>query len=285
MQVEAVTEFSTPETQLVSLYFAADGFAVSAPDYLGLGRSSGLHPFVAAASEATATVDMLTATEQASARLGVPLSRTLLATGFSQGGHAAMATARLLQHSATRWHLTALAPIAGPYDLNAEFPAIFDPEQVDPHRAAGYLAYILIAWNRLYHLYDDPAEVFTEPAASKITSLFDGTHDLNEIAAALPPAAELLRPAWHAQILHPTGRFAAAIRRNQVCHWAPQAPTRLYASHGDHDVVFANAQTCLQQIHNVGGRAQIEDMGQVDHVGTAKASLPHIRAWFSQLAS
>jgi hypothetical protein len=168
--------------------------------------------------------------------------------------------------------------------LDAEFPAILDPNQVDPHRASGYLGYILTAWNSLYHLYDDPAEVFAKPAAGQINSLFDGTHEIDAIDKVLPPGTELLQPTWRAQVIHPTGQFAAAIRLNQVCHWAPQAPVRLYASHGDHDVVFANAQRCLEQIQDRDGHAQIEDMGQVDHVGTARASLPLIRGWFAQLA-
>jgi hypothetical protein len=280
----APSDFDTDEIRLATLYFASDGFAVSAPDYLGLGRSAGLHPFVHAASETTASVDMLATAEHASAERGVHVSRKLFVTGFSQGGHAAMATGQALQNASTPWQVTALAPISGPYDLDAEFSAIFDPNQVDPHRASGYLAYVLTAWNRLYHLYDDPAEVFTEPAADEIDGLFDGTHELDAVAAALPPVTKLLRPAWEAQIMHPTGRFAAAIRSNQVCHWAPRIPVRLYASHGDHDVVFANAQRCLEQLQDQGGRAPIEDMGQVDHVGTAIASLPLIRAWFTQLA-
>jgi hypothetical protein len=49
-------------------------------------------------------------------------------------------------------------------------------------------------------------------------------------------------------------------------------------------VVFANAQTCSAQIRAEGGHAEIEDMGQVDHVGTALASLPLMRAWFALLA-
>lgn len=280
---DAPSDFDTQEVELVSLYFASGGFAVSAPDYLGLGLSAGPHPFVEARSEATATIDMLAAAAHTGPERGVPLSRRLFLTGFSQGGHAAMATGQALRESRSPWHVTALAPMAGPYDLDAEFAAILDPEQVDAHRASGYLGYILTAWNRLYHLYDSPAEVFTQPTAGEIDGLFDGTHEIDEISAALPPATELLQPAWQAQIAQPTGRFAAAVGTNQVCHWAPRVPVRLYASHGDHDVVFANAQACSAQIRAEGGRARIEDMGQVDHVGTALASLPLIRAWFTRL--
>jgi hypothetical protein len=238
-----------------------------------------------ATSEASATVDMLTATRHVSAQLHVRLSRKICLTGFSQGGQAAMATGQEMQRDPAGWTVAALAPISGPYDLNAEFPVIFDASRVDPHRASGYISYILTAWNALYHLYASPWGVFTAPVAGQISSLFDGGHEIDAIDAALPPATGLLRPTWRSMVQHPAGRLAAAIRANAVCLWAPREPVRLYASHGDHDVVYANAETCLRQIGDASGHAQIEDMGEVDHVGTVKASVPLVRAWFSQLTA
>ncbi len=230
-------------------------------------------------------MDMLTAADRVSAQHHVRLSRKVFLTGFSQGGQAAMATGQAMQRNHSRWAVAALAPISGPYDLDSEFPVMFDANRVDPHRASGYIAYILTAWNRLYHLYANPKDVFTPRVADQINSLFNGNNEIDTIAAALPPATRLLQPAWRTLIEYPAGRLAMAIRANHVCHWAPQEPTRLYASHGDHDVVYANAETCLRQIKDKGGHAQIEEMGEVDHVSSVLASLPLIRAWFSQLAA
>ncbi|MFG1791959.1 alpha/beta fold hydrolase [Nocardia sp. NPDC049149] len=68
------------------------GFAVVAPDYLGLGRfDTGPHPYLEIASEATATIDLLRA-----ARATRPeLSRTWAVLGVSQGGQAALGTGHL----------------------------------------------------------------------------------------------------------------------------------------------------------------------------------------------
>ncbi|MFF3222436.1 alpha/beta fold hydrolase [Nocardia suismassiliense] len=68
------------------------GFAVVAPDYLGLGRfDTGPHPYLEIASEATATIDLLRA-----ARTTHPeLSRTWAVLGVSQGGQAALGTGHL----------------------------------------------------------------------------------------------------------------------------------------------------------------------------------------------
>ncbi|RMI30357.1 lipase family protein [Nocardia stercoris] len=68
-------------------YFLAHGFAVVAPDYIGLGPyATGAHPYLELSSEGTATVDLVRA-----ARAAHPeLSRTWAVIGQSQGGHAAL---------------------------------------------------------------------------------------------------------------------------------------------------------------------------------------------------
>ncbi|MFI7670629.1 alpha/beta hydrolase family protein [Nocardia sp. NPDC049526] len=73
-------------------YLASQGFAVVAPDYLGLGRfDTGPHPYLGIDTEATATIDLVRA-----ARAAHPeLSRTWAVMGASQGGQAALGTGHL----------------------------------------------------------------------------------------------------------------------------------------------------------------------------------------------
>ncbi|WP_068051945.1 lipase family protein [Nocardia xishanensis] len=70
----------------------SQGFAVVAPDYLGLGRfDTGPHPYLELRTEATATIDLVQA-----ARAARPeLSSTWAVFGASQGGQAALGTAQL----------------------------------------------------------------------------------------------------------------------------------------------------------------------------------------------
>lgn len=71
-------------------HLVSKGFAVVAPDYLGLGRfDTGPHPYLDIDTEATATLDML----RAARSVRDDLSPVWLAAGMSQGGHAALATA------------------------------------------------------------------------------------------------------------------------------------------------------------------------------------------------
>ncbi|MGV9680056.1 lipase family protein [Nocardia sp. NPDC003482] len=71
--------------------FLTKGFAVVAPDYLGLGRfDTGTHPYLELKTEASATVDMVGAARAAHPELG----RRWVVLGGSQGGQAALGTAR-----------------------------------------------------------------------------------------------------------------------------------------------------------------------------------------------
>ncbi|GAB3420516.1 alpha/beta hydrolase family protein [Flindersiella endophytica] len=271
----------TPEGQLAPLVFAAEGFAVVAPDYVGLGTSPDRHPFIHATTEASASIDLLQAATTAAGRLGQPLSHDLFVTGHSQGGHAAMVVGQQVQRHPGLWRLRALAPMAGPYDLSGELSAVLDPSRTDPAKAVVYLSYLLTSSDRLYDLYDDPSQAFLPPYDGTLEALFDGSHGLTDIEASLPDQPEqVFRPAVLSQIAHPHGRFAAALRANEVCEWAPAVPTRLYAGRADRDVVFAHTQSCQRHIHARGGTAEILDLGNLDHTGTAIASLPRIRDWF-----
>ncbi|WP_194833886.1 lipase family protein [Nocardia sp. XZ_19_369] len=72
--------------------FLSKGFAVVAPDYLGLGRfDTGPHPYLELKTEATATIGLI----KAARSHFTELSRTWVVLGGSQGGHAALGTAHL----------------------------------------------------------------------------------------------------------------------------------------------------------------------------------------------
>src|SRR5690606_18468229 len=78
--------------------FAGGGFVYVAPDYLGLGGSDvPRHRYFHAATEASATVDLLAAAGQLLDDLAVERDGRLFLFGFSQGGHAALASHRALE--------------------------------------------------------------------------------------------------------------------------------------------------------------------------------------------
>jgi hypothetical protein len=139
------------------------------------------------------------------------LRRDVLLTGFSQGASAATGLAKALQLGADdrpgSFRPGAVAPISGAYDLrHAEVPAMLRGE-LDPFWSTAYTAYLLVAWNRLHHLYDSPADVFAPAYAGTVEALFDGDHTGEQVGAGLPASLdELLTPAGRQLVEHPGRR-------------------------------------------------------------------------------
>ncbi|WP_405808528.1 acetylxylan esterase [Streptomyces sp. NBC_00210] len=272
--------------RLAPYLHASAGRAVSAPDYLGLGKGPGRHPYMDTASAVTASVDMLRAARTASRLLARPLTGDVYATGFSQGGQVAMALGRALQNGADRhFRLRALAPVSGPYDLrHAEVPGLFDGT-VNKTSGVFYMAYFLTAQNRLHPVYRTPADAFRAPYAARIEGLFDGRHEEEDIVKALPGTLkQLLTPEFLRRVRHPRGGLLAALRaQDGNCAWRPKAPVRLYTAAGDTDVPIANTRSCARDLAAHGTKAPVFDQGKVDHFGAFKNAAPKTVGWFNSL--
>ncbi|MFF9347376.1 alpha/beta hydrolase [Streptomyces sp. NPDC014734] len=273
--------------RLAPYLHASAGRAVAAPDYLGLGKGPGRHPYMDTASAVTASVDMLRASRTAALRLDRPLTGDVYAGGFSQGGQVAMALAGAIDSGADRhFRLRALAPVSGPYDIeHAEMPALFDG-RVNDISGIFYMTYFLTAQNRLHPLYKEPSEVFREPYAGIVDDLFDSNHTEDEIIPALPATLkDLLTDDYYQQVQHPTGALLDAVRaQDGTCAWKPDVPVRLYSSSGDTDVPIANARDCAADLAAHGAGARVIDQGTTDHNGTYLKSGPQIVRWFDALA-
>jgi hypothetical protein len=270
-----------------AITYASAGFAAVAPDYLGLGVGPGTHPWMDVPSETTASLDMLHAARRLVARTGRELQREVLVTGFSQGASAAMGLARALQAGADRWfQLAAVAPISGAYDLqHAELPALLNGE-LHPKAAVIYTAYLLVAWNRLHHLYDSPAEVFQAPFDSTIEQLFDNQHTGQQVVIATPDdVSQLLTPHALQMLRTPTGQLAAALRiADSTCtDWTPRAPIRLYIATADEQAANANSYHCQAALRSHGVDAPLVSVGDVDHLDSNRLGTAATVRWFLHL--
>jgi hypothetical protein len=265
--------------------FASLGYAATAPDYLGLGEGPGTHPYLHSATMVSASVDALRATRHLAGGAGRVVDGPVAVSGFSQGANGSLLLARALQRGADRsFTLGALAPISGAYHLfDIEWPAALDGA-VEPRAATYYLAYITVAWNRIYHLYAHESQVFKAPYAGSVAALFDGEHTIEQTMAGLPSnPAELLQPEYAALLRHPTGALGRAARANDnAClGWTPSVPVRMYAAHGDPEAVYANSERCKESLN--GADLTLTDVGDVDHITSVVLSIPHVAEWFATL--
>jgi hypothetical protein len=268
-----------------AVLFASLGYAATAPDYLGLGVGPGTHPYFHAATMVSASVDALRASREFAAQHGRTVGGPTAVAGFSEGANISFMLARALQ-AGTDPHFTlgALAPISGAYYLfDIEWPGALDGA-VRPASASYYLAYVTVAWNRIYHLYDDESAVFKAPYAGHVAQLFDGKHTNDQTYAGLPAnPADLLQPAYAAQLRHPTGALARAAAANDIScvAWRPSVPVRMYGGHGDPEALYANSQRCAATLQDAD--VTLTDVGDVDHITSLVVSIPHVATWFAGL--
>jgi acetyl esterase/lipase len=127
LNIADVTDPTNTEGALIAAMFAAQGYIVVAPNYAGYDISTlGYHPFLDAAQQSGEMMNILKAARTALPKTFAAATTDngkLFVTGYSEGGHVAMATQRALQAAGAT--VTAAAPMSGPYALEAFGDAIF----------------------------------------------------------------------------------------------------------------------------------------------------------------
>jgi len=164
------------EGVLLAAVFAAEGYIVVAPNYLGYDTSTlGYHPYLIAAQQSKEMIDALTAARTALPTADAPASTDggkLFVTGYSEGGYVAMATHSAMQSAGMT--VTASAPMSGPYALSAFGDAIFEG-QVNANGTTS-VALLLPAYQNAYgNIYSSASEVFASPYDSTVPGLLPGT--------------------------------------------------------------------------------------------------------------
>ncbi|NJN51005.1 MAG: hypothetical protein HC809_03690 [Gammaproteobacteria bacterium] len=271
------------DARLMAAGFGGAGYVLTAADYIGLGGSTAVHPYLHAQSAANACVDLLTAAEQFMKARAIPIPARLNLIGFSQGGHATAALQRALESAPRPRSLTAVATVAAPLNLfDVSFPYSLNGKGKSN---SVYLAYMVRAYAEIYG--QPIARVIAEPYASQLPMLFDGYHDNDAITAVLPRAP---RQMFGADFLAAFDRgnladtwLGRALLLNGVANWPPRAPLRLYFGTRDLDVSAEDSRLAATHMAALGGNATSIDVGAYDHEDSAFYAVPAIRQWFDEL--
>jgi len=254
----------------VAMAYAASGFATVAPDYLGLGDARGFHPYLHAASEASASLDMLFAGYEYLEFYDPDLDPNyLFLAGYSQGGHAAMA---LHKHIDDFWSIiipvTAATHMSGPYSISEVMKdrVLSDENYGFP----SYIAYLFLSYNEVYDLYTDIGQVFKEPYATHVESFYNGDIDLTELnmslLSALTPGGNtypkrMLQDSIVDQLTNnPDHPLNLALLENDTYNWGPPSPTRLYYCGADTQVPAENSLIAEEEMNALGA----EDTDAID---------------------
>ncbi len=271
---------------LIGIMYAVAGYVTAMPDYIGMGDSPGRHLYCHAKTEATASVDLLRATRNLCEEKNIQLNDQLFLFGYSQGGHAAMATTREIQlYHQNEFTVTASAPMSGPYDIDGAQTDLVISD--DTYGAPFYLPYLLFSYNEVYKMYADYSDYLLAPYDSILPLLFDGNHDGWEIDAVMPDVPKLIiKPEiLNDFINNPDNPFRLALEDNDLTGWKPEVPIIMYYCTADELVSYMNALNA-EDVFNANGSTTTsvyQPSASASHGDCAEPCLIFSRIWFDGL--
>ena len=283
---------NNPEA-IIGKVFSAGGYFVCMPDYIGMGDSPGFHPYVHAKSEATASVDMVRAAREYLSTTNFVDNNELFLTGYSQGGHACMATTKFIndENLQSEFNIVASAPCSGPYDLSGIMAdTIIAPS---PYSNPGYIVYLLASYQLAYgNIFNSWSDVLYPPYDTIVPPFFSGnntTLDMGLLNSLIPNQMSLLiRDTCLNNFIndsinknHPWWR---ALIDNDNYDWLPLKPLRMYYCTADEQVAYTNALNAENSMINNGALdVQAINMGNNDHGGCILPALSSAFNWFQNL--
>lgn len=263
------------EAAFAMAMYAAQGFIVVAPNYLGYDTSSlTYHPYLNAEASAVDVVDALRAARgYLAASSSTRPSSQLFITGYSQGGHVAMAAHKVIERDhAGEITVTASGPMAGPYNLVGFGDAIVGvPATTAPRVSAGAMLFfpmLLTSYQRAYgDMYANAADVYQAPYAAGAESLFPTDTSIEDLfkQGKLPPDPTFTRLFGAGGLFtdafrngYATSRARAAAATNTLTGrnpsdgttngWKPRAPVVMCAGALDPTVYYAENQPVALQV-------------------------------------
>ena len=257
------------ETGLLIGMLAARGYVVVATDYIGFARSTySYHPYLNAESQAASNLDAIRATRSIVASQGVTLNGNVLLTGYSQGGHASMATQRAIERDAPAGiRVVAAGHSSGPYNLTGSFLAGLAFLPAGTGGSSVFVPYALTGFQKAYgNVYGNAADYFKAPYASGVDALLPGALGFNELIAngRLPVnLGDLLTDRAIADLQNPTTGLRQALDLNTLLSWTPRAPTLLCGGARDPVVLFQNARDAQTAFQAAGVPVSVVDVEQI----------------------
>lgn len=276
--VGSVNALSAPE----GLIAAALGYFALAPDYIGLGESNVIHPYHIAKSSADPVIDIIRAGKEFAGKNSIALNGQIFLAGYSEGGYVTMAAQREIElNYKSEFPLTAVAPMAGAYDLNMTAKKIL---QGQTYNQPAYLAYFMVAYNDVYG-WNNLNTFFNSPYSEKLLTLFNGNYTTDEINSQLTSdLTKLINQNFAKNYLAGTEtNLTAAFTTNSLLNWKPIAPMRLYHGDADEYVPYENSLQAKNYFLTKGVNVELVTIPGGKHVSSALPSIVAAIEWFGTM--
>ncbi len=252
---------SGSDTYTYGSLFSSYGYIVALPDYIGYGTSKSLpHSYEHRNGLATASLDMLRASQEFIAQNKVNWDKRLYITGYSEGGYATMALHKKMEEEAAgEFNLRASSIGAGAYDKTAFMKYVVNTAATTNPSYNSLYVWTLLTYDRIYALNRPMSYYFKEPYASQIQSQRENVSigfSLNQIFT------DGFKQAVNSGS---DAAFVKAIADNDVFDWKPAVPVQLYHGNADQLVPFFNSQNAFDAMKKRGANVTLIPIPGANH--------------------
>ena len=250
--------------------FAAQGYIVVAPDYIGYGTSQHVpHTYEHRSGLATASLDMIRAARDFLAKNRINWNKRLLLTGYSEGGFATLALQKKIEEeTGNEFNLIASSCGAGAYDKPAFMRQILN-ERTSGDTGINHLyLWAILTYDRIYQLNRPMTYYFKEPYASLVRAA-------GEKANINVSLHTTFTDAFRKGINNGTDTaFLRALQDNDIHDWKPRTPTQLYHGDADEIVSYLNSYNAYKAMQQRGAaNVKLETIKGANHGGAVSAYL------------
>lgn len=216
---------------------ASMGYVVLISDYPGFGASKNIpHPYLVAEPTVQALVDMLYAVREMD-EVEFPdinVQNEYYLIGYSQGGWATLQLHKALElEYAQDFNLEGTVAGAGPYDIYLLMQKMFtQPTFPMPY----YIGYVINGYKSYDQFTNPVSDLLNEPYASRISTLFDGQHNVGQINSQLTTSIPALVTSEFLSGFATAAKYSSvreAMKANSIAPWKTNIP--LMMIHGDAD--------------------------------------------------
>jgi len=232
--------------------FAATGFVVVIPDYLGFGSSTEVfHPYLQMDATVGPILDLFRAVKEMANKsdLKLKLSKDLYIMGYSQGGLSTLQLHKAIETSySSEFNLKAVGCGAGPYNLplitQTVVTASYYPQ---PY----YIAYIMKGFKSVNAFANPYSDIFNDPYASRIDGLFNGINSGSAINDQLTYSMPQLFTADFRANFNTSSKYKGmldALTASSVFAWKIKTPLILTHGQSDTDVTPLMTQNLYNEL-------------------------------------
>lgn len=265
---------------IIGLAMATEGYIASLPDYIGLGYDMvNNHPYQHARSEATASIDMMRAVREFCTTLNVDLNGQIMLAGYSQGGHATMATHKMIQnYFSSEFNIGASVPMSGPYSMSGVMKDVI--LQNTPYPAPYYLPYVLLSFQDIYQPYNSVSDFLLTPYNTSLPPMYTGFNGAGSVNAIMPNIPKnIVKPMIIDSIANdPNHKFNKILRDNDVHNWVPIRPVHMLYCSSDKHVPKENAFEAYNYMSAANAPVSMLDISAtLQHTECAQMALLQMR--------